>query len=254
MGLIEISNRYLSTVNWMNSSACVFNVSEHVDVWKIEVSADSLLLDSFLAIMPPGEIDRANRYFQTKDKNRYITSRGALRNILGEYLNQPPASVTFGIDIGKKPFILNTGATPLHYNISHSGNWILLAVSTSTIGADIELINYSFDYKEVIDDIFNPEEVNYIKQTQPIERFFQLWTRKEALTKATGKGLDDNMKAMPGLDGVHFVQSNLIASSNNWLISSFNVQGQYEASIASNPAISEMLFWDVCFKPNGHIL
>ena len=88
----------------------------------------------------------------------------------------------------------------------------------------------SFDYEEVIKRYFNTEAKSVISNRIRLsaERFFTLWTRKEALTKATAKGIDDNLKSIPALDGAHSVSLiYTISSPNDWLISSFKLNHQY---------------------------
>jgi len=246
MGLIKIINGHFNSVSWINTDAFDFTLSNNVDTWKINVSSNLPLLDDFLSIMRPEEIAGANRFFHTTDKNRSVVTRGAVRTILGKYLIQSPATIEFGVEKNKKPLILNKGKK-LHFNISHSGDWILLAVADLEVGADIELVNDAFNYQEVMHDYFSVEEVGYIEQKLPLERFFQLWTRKEALIKATGKGLIDNIEKLPGLDGIHSIESEIISSTDDWLIDSFKLEQQYIASIAYSPAVREVRFFDCNF-------
>ena len=244
MGSITIDNQYLTDIAWLNASSCSFAINNHIDVWKIAVSSNLLLIDHFLTVLAPDEIARANRFYQVKDRNRFIVSRGALRYILGKYLNQIPADVQFGIGDNDKPYIKNENPFNLQYNLSHSGDALLLAISDSSIGADIELINESFGFNEVLDDNFSVSEVNYIKEENAVDRFFRLWTRKEALTKATAQGLDGDLRLIPALDGTHLVNPGIISSNNNWITKSFALNDQYIASIASAPFINKTLFWD----------
>jgi 4'-phosphopantetheinyl transferase len=247
MSAIKIRIQYLNDVTWVNSTACDFLVNDNsTDVWRINISSNLSLLDYFLSILHPDEIARANRYYQTKDRNRFIISRGALRIILGKYLNGKPVLIEFKTGINKKPYI-NTNLTQLCYNISHSGDWILLGISDSEIGADTEQVNFTFKHQDVLQDNFSPAEINYINQSSSVERFFMLWTRKEALTKATGKGLDNDLKLIPCLDGIHVAQSSTISSEEDWLISTFSLSENYLASVANNIKIVTMRFWDIHF-------
>ncbi|WP_394338991.1 4'-phosphopantetheinyl transferase family protein [Mucilaginibacter xinganensis] len=93
---------------------------------------------------------RANRFYQLKDRNRYIISRIILRMILGKYLNLMPAAIQFSAGKNNKPQVKNIPPLKLEYNMSHSADAILLAVSDSAIGADIEFINQSFGFNEVL--------------------------------------------------------------------------------------------------------
>jgi 4'-phosphopantetheinyl transferase len=249
MGLIKIYTRYLENISWLNSEKCNFIVNNVlVDAWRINVNSNLPALDYFLSVMHPDEIKRANKYLRINDKNRFIVSRGSLRCILGKYMGLPPHLIEFNIGENKKPYVANAGQTDLHYNISHSGDWILLAVSNSALGADVEFINHSFSYREVIDDHFSIDEAAYIRQNRSLERFFMLWTRKEALTKATGKGLDEDLKLIPALDGVNLADSSIISSSSDLIVNSFKLHDQYMASIATGNTISEIKFWDINFQ------
>jgi len=251
MGLINITNGHFDAISWMDANACDFTLDNNTDTWKINVSSNLVFLEDFQSTMAPNEIAAATRFYHTTDKNRSIVTRGAVRKILGEYLNQPPHSIAFGTEKNKKPLILNDRKAGLHFNISHSGDWILLAVADHEVGVDIELINYLFHYQEVMADYFSGDEIGYIKQNTPVERFFKLWTRKEALIKATGKGLVDNIESLPGLDGTHTISSDIISSKNDWIINSFKLEQQYIASIAYSPLIGNTRFFDYNFNSPG---
>ncbi len=245
MGLIQITNQNLSGINWLNPATCSFILDNNVHVWRISVGQNLSLLDDFQAIMTPAEIARANRFYQSKDHNRFIISRGALRNILAKYLNQKPREIEFELGENDKPCIKNNGQLNLNYNLSHSGDWILLAISSHEVGADIEFVNPNFGYDEVLNDNFSTDEVSYIKEKESRARFFNLWTRKEALTKATAQGLDGDLRLIPCLDGVHIIKADIIASEKNWLVNSFNINEQYIASITISPNISETSFFEL---------
>jgi 4'-phosphopantetheinyl transferase len=243
--MIKISIQYLDDISWVDAASHHYCINNNVDVWRINISANLAHREAFLALMEPDEIIRAGRYFNANDRNRFIVCRGALRSILANYLGQPPHSIQFETGTNKKPYIKNN--TKLCYNISHSGDWAMLAISNAEIGADTELINNAYGYKDVLQDNFSTAEINYINQSLSIRRFFTLWTRKEALTKATGKGLDEDIKLIPSLDGSHHIQGNVIASHNNWLINTFGLHEGYLASVACSEKTEVIKFWDIYF-------
>lgn len=247
MSAVKIHNQFLDSVEWKNGADCDFAVAGKVDTWRINISANLPLLNDFLSLMDPGEIARANRFLKPKDKNRFIVSRGALRNIMGRYTGQAPASIQFTEGPNKKPFIADT-TKPIYYNISHSGDLLLLAVSGAEVGADVEFIDPAFNYKEVLQETFSAAEADLVKKNNRPETFYLLWTRKEALLKASSKGLDDELKAIPGLDGEHFVEGNIIGSDSDWNLKSFKVSEQYIATISFNSLINEFRFWHIDLK------
>ena len=90
-------------------------------------------------------------------------------------------------DALKKPFLPNI--PELHFNLSHSGKWVVCAVADQPIGIDIEKISHPMD--DVIQRFFSPAERAYIDAFTPAERpaaFCELWVLKESYMKATGLG------------------------------------------------------------------
>jgi 4'-phosphopantetheinyl transferase len=233
MSAITVTNNFLQGIVCREPSVSTFSINEGIDVWNVSINPLLPVPGACLAVISADEVARANRYYQQKDRSRFMLSRWALRTILAKYIGVQPAEIEFEDGKNKKPHIKNNGGLDLHYNMSHSSGHILLAVSDKVLGADIEFINTDFGYSEVLADNFSPAEVNYIKETDHINRFFTLWTRKEAITKATAQGLDCDLRLLPALDGFHTVEPGIIASDDDWLINTFIINGKYAASVAS---------------------
>jgi len=248
MSLSKIHNCYVNDITWNDAATCNCQIGDQVDIYRIGIAANLSHLNNLSTLLNAAETARGKRYFQLNDKNRFIISRGALRIILGKYLNQQAAAIEFEMGLNKKPFVNNTNGVPVCYNVSHSGDWIVIAVAASEIGVDTELINHTFEFKDIIAEYFSPGEINYINGEQSCERFFKLWTRKEALTKATAKGLDDGLKFIPGLDGDHSVRADMIGSAKDWTVSSFELYKNYVASVAGSAHANELRFWEITLK------
>src|SRR5690606_30609088 len=119
-------------------------------------------------------------------------------------------NIHIATDAHKKPY-LNSHPT-VFFNVSHAGDYALIAIGNSPIGIDIEFINKNFDYKEILANIFNKIEIDEINLTQEQhDTFYKFWTRKEAIVKAIGKGIDDDLIKIPVTDGIHSVPSILIS-------------------------------------------
>ena len=245
VSFIEIFNNSTVDINWVNTDYSGINLTDRIDVWRINITSNLTFLEHCMLLLNNDERERANRYYQVKDRNRFLISRGALRTILSKYLNVAPSSITFGVSPNKKPIIHDTGKVKLHYNVSHSGDWILIAVSDSDIGADVEFIKPSFQFQEILTDYFSQDEVDFINHQSSLERFFLLWTRKEAFVKATGKGLDSDLRTIPSLDGIYSATE--VARSRDWFITSFTLNEQYIAAIAGNVVIKHINFMNFNF-------
>lgn len=187
----------------------------------------------FRSLLNPEELLRAGRYHYQKDRLRMITSRAVQRIILSRYLKMPPSHLIFETGPHNKPKLQGTSDW-LHYNISHAEEYILMALSIEPVGVDIEYINSDFKFREVLDGNFNELEINSIHRENPIDRFFELWTRKEAYFKATGLGVNDGFARLMSLEGIHSVdlsQLNVNPVSN---LHSFCPADHYVASVASS--------------------
>jgi 4'-phosphopantetheinyl transferase len=74
------------------------------------------------------------------------------------------------------------------FNITHAGDYAVLALSRSAVGVDIERIR-DIDWKRVSARFFHPDEQAFLaKANDPESTFFTIWTLKEAYLKAEGQG------------------------------------------------------------------
>jgi 4'-phosphopantetheinyl transferase len=223
----------IENVEWKNN--CKINLTSSVDVWKIKIYSEERLSDLFLQTFNKEETEKAARYRNEEDRQRYIFGRGALRWLLGKYLNRSPDSIQFAIGADKKPLLSKNPGDNLHFNISHSGDLVLIAISNSEVGVDIEKKDPGFSYKEILNSNFSKEEIDLIQNSpDPTETFYLLWTRKESLVKATSKGLTDNLNLISVLDGLFNIGDEIFDSHYSWDIHSFKIEEKYLASVACN--------------------
>lgn len=118
--------------------------------------------------------------------------------ILCKFLGIPEDSICVGAY--GKPFL---SKSDFHFNISHSGQYLIIGVDKDEIGVDIEKIT---DFPVFAYDLFFVEEE--IKWFQnDILRFFQIWTAKEAIIKAVGKDFLLDPKMFSVLDAVQYKKS-----------------------------------------------
>ncbi len=74
------------------------------------------------------------------------------------------------------------------FNISHAGDYAVLALSRQNVGVDLERIR-PLDWQRIALRFFHPEERVFLAQsTEPERDFFRIWTLKESYLKAEGTG------------------------------------------------------------------
>ncbi|WP_227687174.1 4'-phosphopantetheinyl transferase family protein [Spirosoma arboris] len=231
MSDVIVTNTVLPSVSWQPLSVCSYN--DPVAVFRFRVVSSSLP-DNQQTELQPHEISQAQRYHRQEDRNRYIYTRRMVRILVGHYINQEPSEIEFTLGINKKPEI--NGNTSWHLNVSHSGDCIVVAIGNASVGVDTERINPDFMFQDMLFQSFSQPEQAYIKASHDSRfAFYDLWTRKEALVKATAKGLDDDFQHIPSLNGIHPIGSDLIGASGNWTVTSFMVFDEYPAAVAHRP-------------------
>ena len=136
---------------------------------------------------------RAGRLVRARDGRRFVRCRGALRAILGGLLGIEPAGVTFEAGPGGKPVLPGSLAAGWRFNVSHSGELALIAVSRGfEVGVDVELARPIQQAGRIVESYFTAAEVAEFLKLDEEERasaFIRGWTRKEAVVKAQGVGL-----------------------------------------------------------------
>ena len=227
--MCTVSCANFQIIDWLPEQTCPY--TDDVAVFRFLLPANTDTDLPLSQLLNSDEHQRAQRYHREADMRRFLYTRSLLKIVCGNYINQHPSLIEFRVGETKKPEL--SGNTEWHINVSHSGNWILLAIGRVSVGVDIEQINLQFSFQDILATSFSSQERAYINAESDSQRqFYQLWTRKEALLKATGKGMDDDFRRVPSLDGLHVVDSGLIGGPGNWLVRSFTIATDYQASLA----------------------
>jgi 4'-phosphopantetheinyl transferase len=214
-----------------------------IALFRLPVAASHSFARQATALLQAQELQRAHRYHRPADYYRFLLGRAAQRLVLGAYLGLPPAALHFEPGANKKPQLRE--APLLHYNISHAGDLVLLAVSKTEVGVDVEQLNALFTFQELLDYSFSPAEKAFI-EASPIPHcaFYQFWTRKEAFVKATGQGIDAEFHQVPALDGKHCLAA--AGPVTAWTVSSLQVGTGYIAALARPTAlVAAPAFYDL---------
>ncbi|MEE8436000.1 MAG: 4'-phosphopantetheinyl transferase superfamily protein, partial [bacterium] len=147
------------------------------------------------ACLAPDERNRATRFRFSKDRNKFIVCRFALRNILASYSGTIPELVQFSYGPQGKPYL--SDQSTLRFNVSHSGGMALVVAACGReVGVDIEQHYTARDLQPIAERFFSPREFEAIQMLPPLSReeaFFRVWTCKEAYLKAKGVGLSGSL-------------------------------------------------------------
>jgi 4'-phosphopantetheinyl transferase len=159
--------------------------------------APDAVVEQFRPFLTPDETDRGARFRFEHLQRSFILARGALRVLLGRYLETAPRDVEFSYGAKGKPSL--AALAGLQFNASHSDGLALFAFTADCeIGVDVEAIRPMPDMEEIAKRFICAEESAELMSIPAEERdqsFFLCWTRKEAYIKATGEGLSAPLDA-----------------------------------------------------------
>ncbi|MFG2994748.1 4'-phosphopantetheinyl transferase family protein [Streptomyces sp. NPDC048257] len=167
-------------------------------VWSINTAAHTIgghHVNDAHTILDTNERDKAARLLRPGDRHRYVASHLALHILIGAYLNLPPHTIPFTRETcpccgGPHGRPALTGHN-LHFSLSHSGDLAYLALAAHPVGIDIEQTPTPTAVNDILHSLHPTEtqELTNLPPTQQPEALARIWTRKEAILKATGTGL-----------------------------------------------------------------
>ena len=149
-----------------------------------------------LEFLDTEERARADRFYFPVHARRFRRGRIARRIILGNYLGRDPGALRFHTATHGRPSLGpdETDGAAIDFNMSNSGEIAVLALVTDRrIGVDVEMEKPMPDADSIARGSFHSREAANVAGTEApgdkLEAFFRCWTRKEALVKAHGSGL-----------------------------------------------------------------
>lgn len=151
--------------------------------------------DQLLDLLSPTERDRCAAYRRQADRQRFLTGRVLARTVAGEHLGIAPERVELDAtcaDCGKPHGKPEIPGSQLQLSLTHAGQRVGLASCTGVpLGLDVEAAGRS-DIDGLLRYTLAEPELAHVAQLPDTEHeaaFLTYWARKEAVLKATGRGL-----------------------------------------------------------------
>lgn len=166
-----------------------------IRVYNINMHELRELLDKMPDCFLGYELNRIKKFRKENDQKRSLIGKIAIADILSEFLNIKKELLIFDRDKYDRPYLKNPKLQKMDFNISHSGDYVLVGFSSAgKIGVDIEKIK-AIDMK-IANNVFRDEEIKYLhfKKEMSLYRFYRLWSLKESFVKAVGEGLSYPLK------------------------------------------------------------
>lgn len=146
--------------------------------------------------------------YYTKIKEQYQGKK--MEHMLGEKLLEKGLKETYGLNLKFEPRAKGEHGKPfftlqpkIHYNISHSGDYILCIFAPVEVGIDIQ-IHRKANYERMLERMVPKELVtNILKSDNMVQEFFDQWALREAYIKWTGEGLSKDLRTISMTEGEH---------------------------------------------------
>jgi 4'-phosphopantetheinyl transferase len=208
-------------------------LTNEIHIWKANLDAASKE-NRGIILLSQDERERADRFHSSLDRDRFIAGRSLLRTILSFYTNMAAEKIIFSYTDKQKPFLDHQS---LQFNVSHSEDMIIIALTLNhDIGIDIEKVNP--DYKEsVAQRFFSPSENATLLNLIPEKRaafFYRIWASREALVKATGKGISSFDSA-----------KELSIDNQEWSLHPLEISPDFQAAVATNQVVKIITYWEL---------
>lgn len=151
---------------------------------------DASLDPYFSRLLSQDERLRFDKLLLPAKKCQFLRSRAVLRKILSFYLNNDPSSIQILTNSHGKPS-LQINPSALHFNVSHAADCLLLAISSTEVGVDVEYIKEALDFNAIAAQFFEKGELEVLQtfsRHRQRRAFYRLWTKKESTLKMLGCG------------------------------------------------------------------
>ena len=248
----DISTECSVQVRWQMPPETLELTPAEVHVWRVSMPTQRDRLDRFRDILSEEERRKADQFKFDKDRDSYTTTRAVLRELLAKYTESAPESLSFVTNEHGKPALPNgRNLQNIQFNVSHSGTFALLAFGQQhPIGVDVERIRP--DVTEISRLLLSSRENQSYKRLSEAQRLaslFHVWTSKEAIIKALGKGFsiplkDVEVEIHPENPRSLVRLSAQIGNAEDWKLYGLTVDEQYSAAIAVGSEIRQVSGWN----------
>ncbi|MNZ68183.1 4'-phosphopantetheinyl transferase sfp [compost metagenome] len=186
-----------------------------------------------ITALPIEKQHRIKRFVHVEDAVRTLSADILSRLLICDQLGIHNREISFTSNQNGKPLL--QGLDSLHFNNSHSGRWVLTAISDEPVGVDVErireldldLARHCFSEQEYrdLDDLSDD-------QTK-LDYFYDLWTLKESYIKAVGLGLSMPLSSFTIRKTRGGIQLQTANAGNSCFFKQYSIDPQYKISLCA---------------------
>ncbi len=193
-----------------------------------QLNKEDCPIDKLLKLLDDGELARYKRYQNANSAEQFLLGRLLLRYMLKKHYSLTNNAIQIIYNEHGKPALT---VDTIHFNIAHSGDWVVCVIANKPVGIDIEKI--AKFRPAVAKRLFSDDDYNKLMALDDAARtdqFYTLWTLKESYSKAIGRGLTIPFNA------INIKKSRLnqlFKTSDNYLLKQYNINSTYKLAVCS---------------------
>lgn len=198
------------------------------------------------AHLSEAERRRAERFHHSQDRRRYVAAHHRMRTLLARELGDDPNRLQFGEGQHGKPFLLRRR---LQFNLTHSHQFGGLALTNAgPVGLDCERKDALADLESLAREVFAPDEMDAFRGLSADRQgpfFYCVWTRKEAILKATGLGVTFPLRTVSvvGFEGAMGAVN--VPGHGAWWVRDINAPAGFAAAASAQGPFRARVTWDL---------
>lgn len=211
------------------------NIEEITDFNQVKILMDNLSNERII---------RIEKYHFEKDKIRSLMAEALLRYALQKQFGLEDEEIQFHYSEYGKPFLMCEKV--IHFNLSHSGEWVVCAIGDTSVGIDVEITTKTLlpsTYK-----CFSKREIqlfDVLPEEDQADLFYQIWTLKESFVKNNGKGLSysfDKFSFEFKNNNIELIQDNLIINDFSFYSKKIDEKHWYALCTEQYEGIEDIIF------------
>lgn len=229
---------------------------------KLPASRENADIDNLLVHVSKERQSRLKRFVKTDDAYRSLIGDLLVRFALKERYGSMDRELRIQTNEYGKPFLCDFPS--FHYNISHSGEYVVCVVHDDAVGVDIEYIG-PFDLP-LAKELFTKEEYQYVLNDREggLGAFYDIWTLKESYVKAVGEGLSMPLQGFSmkkcSNGSIQITDMETERQIRDYICRQYTIDNHYCLSVCAHHANADQFrneptcvtFQDVCESLNIH--
>jgi 4'-phosphopantetheinyl transferase len=212
-----------------------------VHIWfRATDGLDAAAIAAAASVLSDEERAQYARFHFVRDARDYAAAHALLRTVLSHDGDLRPESWQFERTPHGKPFLIGHGEARTSFSLSHAHGMVACAVTAGGIdlGVDVECLDREVDALDIATRFFSPAETQLLARLDSESRrrrFFDLWTLKEALVKATGAGLSTPLSSVAftvGAAGDVTLEAPALIDADSWQFGLFAPGPKHRLAVA----------------------